>query len=171
MWCEGTPLSHNQSKEQQILTLSFILSLTRLWRLNSHLDGRCWPSIIMIDSRTQNNMSTHSSHKWINLSMNDNAIMCRVFPIMLKGATLHWYTWLLRNSIDSFMMLITCFRTQYATSRPHHLVALAHVTELLVIILKIALSLRKNRKIDPKWTSVKVHERHNMWSGPWKRTR
>ncbi|XP_020238868.1 uncharacterized protein LOC109817925 [Cajanus cajan] len=44
----------------------------------------------------------------------------RVFPTSLKGATLHWYTQLPAESIDSFSTLIRRFTAQYATSRPHH---------------------------------------------------
>lgn len=56
--------------------------------------------------------------------MNDNAIMCRVFPTNLKGATLHWYTHLLRNSTDSFATIKMCFKVQYAIRIPHHLIAM-----------------------------------------------
>ncbi|KAG5022816.1 hypothetical protein JHK85_019158 [Glycine max] len=49
----------------------------------------------------------------MNLFTNDDAIMCRVFPTTLKGATLHWYTHLLRNSIDSFVTLVTQFEAQH----------------------------------------------------------
>ena len=37
----------------------------------------------------------------MNLFTNDGAIMSRVFPITPRGATLHWYTYLLKNLIDS----------------------------------------------------------------------
>lgn len=61
----------------------------------------------------------------MNLFTNDDAIMCRVFPTTLKGATLHWYTHLLRNSIDSFVTLVTQFEAQHVMSRPHHFAAVA----------------------------------------------
>lgn len=51
--------------------------------------------------------------------------MCRVFLTNLKGAVLHWYTRLSRNSIDSFSTLVTCFEAQYVTSRSHHLTLVA----------------------------------------------
>ena len=81
-------------------------------------------------------------HKWLqttitpmwptietNLFMNNNTIMCRVFPTTLKGTTFHWYTRLTRNSIDSFVTLIMRFGAPYMTNIPHHLtvVALANI--------------------------------------------
>ena len=60
----------------------------------------------------------------MSMLMNDNAIMCRVFPTNLKGATLHWYTHLLRNSTDSFATIKMCFKVQYAIRIPHHLIAM-----------------------------------------------
>lgn len=67
----------------------------------------------------------------MNLFTNHDALMCRVFPTRLKGATLHWYTCLPKNSIDSFVMLTRKFRAHYAMSKPHHLtiVALANVRQ------------------------------------------
>lgn len=42
----------------------------------------------------------------MNLFTNEDALMCRVFPTTLKVATLHWYTLLWKNSIDSLVTLI-----------------------------------------------------------------
>nr|KYP60900.1 hypothetical protein KK1_023320 [Cajanus cajan] len=56
----------------------------------------------------------------VNLYTNEDAILCRVFPTSLKGATLNWYTQLPAESIDNFGTLVRRFTTQYATSRPHH---------------------------------------------------
>lgn len=61
----------------------------------------------------------------MNLFMNDDAVMCWVFPTTLKGATLHWYTRLPQNSVDSFVALITYFGAQYATRISHHLTTVA----------------------------------------------
>ncbi|XP_020235536.1 uncharacterized protein LOC109815278 [Cajanus cajan] len=56
----------------------------------------------------------------VNLYTNSDGILCRVFPISLKGAALHWYTQLPAGSIDSFNTLVRRFLAQYATCRPHH---------------------------------------------------
>ncbi|RDX60200.1 hypothetical protein CR513_61674, partial [Mucuna pruriens] len=48
----------------------------------------------------------------VNLFTNKDVILCRVFPISLKRATLTWYTQLSPNCINSFETLAT---------RPHHL--------------------------------------------------
>nr|KYP74692.1 hypothetical protein KK1_007379 [Cajanus cajan] len=55
----------------------------------------------------------------VNLYTNNDAILYRVFPTSLKGASLNWYTQLPAESIDSFGTLVTRFTAQYATSRPH----------------------------------------------------
>ena len=44
-----------------------------------------------------------------NLYTNDNAILCRVFPTSLKGATLTWYGRLPPRSIDRFNTLVKRF--------------------------------------------------------------
>jgi len=56
-----------------------------------------------------------------------NAIMCRVFPKSLKGATLSWFTWLPPLSIDCFDTLVENFGAEFAPSRPHHLTSIALV--------------------------------------------
>ncbi|RDY11748.1 hypothetical protein CR513_03535, partial [Mucuna pruriens] len=61
----------------------------------------------------------------VNLFTNDDAILCRVFPTSLKGATLNWYMHLPHNSIDSFETPMEKFRAQYATSQPYHLTLVA----------------------------------------------
>jgi len=57
----------------------------------------------------------------------DDAVLCRVFPTLLKGVALNWFTKLSPNSIDSFATLVTKFETQFATSRPHHMTSIALV--------------------------------------------
>ncbi|XP_020206217.1 uncharacterized protein LOC109791341 [Cajanus cajan] len=61
----------------------------------------------------------------VNLYINEDAILCRVFPTSLKGAALAWYTQLLARSIDNFDTLGRRFTTQYATSRPQHVTSAA----------------------------------------------
>jgi len=63
----------------------------------------------------------------MSLYTSNDAILCRVFPTSLKGATLSWFTKLSPNSIDSFATLLTMFETQFATSRSHHLTSIALV--------------------------------------------
>jgi len=63
----------------------------------------------------------------MSLYTSDDAVLCRVFPTFLKGATLSWFTKLSPNSIDSFATLVTKFETQFATSRSHHLTSIALV--------------------------------------------
>ena len=64
---------------------------------------------------------------WISLYTWNDAIMCRVFPTTLKGATLSWFTRLPPLSIDCFDILVGKFGAQFATSRPHHLTSIALV--------------------------------------------
>lgn len=54
-----------------------------------------------------------------NLYTNDNAILCRVFPMSLKGSALMWYRGFPSRSINSFDTLVGRFSSQYATSRSH----------------------------------------------------
>ncbi|XP_027941132.1 uncharacterized protein LOC114194928 [Vigna unguiculata] len=61
------------------------------------------------------------------LYTSDDAIICRVFPISLKGPALNWFTRLPPNSIDCFDTLANHFGIQFATSKPHHLTSLALV--------------------------------------------
>lgn len=65
------------------------------------------------------------------LFMNDNALMCQLFPTIFQGVVFHWHTRFPRNSIDSFMTLIMHFGPQYVTSRPHHftIVALVNIQQ------------------------------------------
>jgi len=63
----------------------------------------------------------------MSLYTSDDAVLCRVFPTSLRGATLSWFTKLSPNSIDSFATLMTKFKTQFATNRPHHLTSIALV--------------------------------------------
>lgn len=60
-----------------------------------------------------------------NLYTNDDTIMCWVFPISLKGATLTWYKGLSSRSIDSFDTLVEHFSSQYTTSRSHRMTSVA----------------------------------------------
>jgi len=70
-------------------------------------------------------MDAYTTH--MSLYTSDNAVLCRVFPTSLKGATLSWFTKLPPNSIDSFATLLVKFKTQCATSRPRHLTSIALV--------------------------------------------
>jgi len=71
-------------------------------------------------------MDAYTTH--MSLYTTDDAVLCRVFPTSLKGATLSWLTTLSPNSIDSFATLLAKFETQFATSRPHHLTSIALVS-------------------------------------------
>jgi len=70
-------------------------------------------------------MDAYTTH--LSVYTSDDAVLCRVFPTSLKGATLNWFTKLSPNSIDSFATLVVKFETQFATSRPHHLTSIALV--------------------------------------------
>ena len=61
----------------------------------------------------------------INLFATNDATLCRVFPITLKGAALSWFRGLPECSIDSFDTLIERFNAQYATSRAHQVTSAA----------------------------------------------
>ena len=45
-----------------------------------------------------------------NLYTNEDAILCRVFPMSLKGAALTWYGGLPPRSIDNFDTLVKHFK-------------------------------------------------------------
>ncbi|XP_020202085.1 uncharacterized protein LOC109787897 [Cajanus cajan] len=49
----------------------------------------------------------------------------QVFPTLLKGVALAWYTQLPAGSIDNFDTLVRRFTEQYATSQPHHVTSTA----------------------------------------------
>ena len=61
----------------------------------------------------------------INLFATNDATLCRVFPITLKGAALSWFRSLPERSIDSFDTLVERFNAQYATSRVHQVTSAA----------------------------------------------
>jgi len=63
----------------------------------------------------------------ISLYTWNDAILSRVFPTTLKGATLSWFIRLPLLSIDCFNTLVKKFRAHFATSRPHHLTSIALV--------------------------------------------
>lgn len=90
---------------------------------NCHLDGTL--NIDYYDGLSDLDEHVDAFITHINLFTNDDALIYRVFLTTLKGATLHWYICLPRNSIHSFVTLIMHFRDQYATSRPYHLTAVA----------------------------------------------
>ena len=54
-----------------------------------------------------------------NLYTNDDVILCRVFPMSLKGATMTGYDGLPPWSINSFDTPVERFSAHYATSRSH----------------------------------------------------
>jgi len=60
-----------------------------------------------------------------NLYTNDDAILCHVFPMSLKGMALTWYSGLPPRSRNSFDTLVERFNVQYATSRSHHMTSTA----------------------------------------------
>ena len=62
----------------------------------------------------------------------DDAIICKVFPISLKGKALSWFTWLLPNSIDCFQTLMAGFGIQFTTRRPIHLTSVVLVSLRLI---------------------------------------
>ena len=68
-------------------------------------------------------MDAYTTH--MSLYTSDDAVLCRVFPTSLKGATPSWFTKLSSNSIDNFVTLVAKFETQFATSRLHHLTFIA----------------------------------------------
>ncbi|KAG5006876.1 hypothetical protein JHK85_025418 [Glycine max] len=85
-----------------------------------HYGGRCTlgvettqPQAVRWDNRSKrvsDNFLTQA-----NLYTNDDAILCRIFPTSLKGATLTWYGGLPPRSINSFDTLVKRFSAQYAT--------------------------------------------------------
>jgi len=70
-------------------------------------------------------MDAYTTH--MTLYTPDDAVLFLVFPTLLKGGALSWFTKLPPNSIDSFATLVSKFETQFATSRPHHLTSIALV--------------------------------------------
>jgi len=52
-----------------------------------------------------------------------DAIFCQVFPTSLKGTALSWFTCLPPLSIDTFETLLSKFGTQFAISRPQHVIS------------------------------------------------
>jgi len=63
----------------------------------------------------------------VNMYTSDDAMLCRIFPTLLKGTTLSWFTRLLNNSIDCFDTLTTKLGAQFTASRPHHMMFVALV--------------------------------------------
>jgi len=63
----------------------------------------------------------------VSLYTAKDALLCRVFPTSLKGATLSWFTRLSAHSIDCFDTLVAKFGAQFTTSSPHHLTSIALV--------------------------------------------
>jgi len=61
----------------------------------------------------------------MSLYTTNDVIMCQVFTTSLKGRVLSWFTCLPAYSINYFDTLT--FRTQFATSCPHHLTSIALV--------------------------------------------
>lgn len=54
----------------------------------------------------------------------DDAIICKAFPITLKGPALEWFTRLSPYSIDCFDTLTSFFTMQFTTSQHHFLTSL-----------------------------------------------
>ncbi|XP_068466297.1 uncharacterized protein [Phaseolus vulgaris] len=63
----------------------------------------------------------------INLYTSEDAILCRVFLKMFKGAKLSWFAKLPPYSIDCFDTLVMKFEAHFATSKPHHLTSITLV--------------------------------------------
>ncbi|XP_020206580.1 uncharacterized protein LOC109791668 [Cajanus cajan] len=61
----------------------------------------------------------------VTLLTTEDAALCRLFPIALKGRALSWFIKLPPGSINSFEELASLFAVQFATSRPYQLTALA----------------------------------------------
>ena len=70
-------------------------------------------------------MDVYTMH--MSLYTSEDAVLYWVFPTLLKGGTLSWFTKLPPNSIHSFTTLVSKFETQFATSRPHHLTSITLV--------------------------------------------
>ena len=66
----------------------------------------------------------------MSLYTSDNAVLCRVFPTLLKEGALSWFVRLPPNSIDCFETLVFKFGTRFATNRPHHLTSITLVNIL-----------------------------------------
>ncbi|XP_027343174.1 uncharacterized protein LOC113855743 [Abrus precatorius] len=60
----------------------------------------------------------------INLYTENDALLCRIFSILLRGPTLNWFTKLPPSSIDSFATLTKRFSLQFAVSHPYPLTSL-----------------------------------------------
>jgi len=61
------------------------------------------------------------------LYTSDSAVLCRVFPTLLKGGALSWFTKLPPDFIDYFKTPVSKFETQFATSLSHHQTSIAMV--------------------------------------------
>jgi len=68
-------------------------------------------------------MDVYTMH--MSLYTSDSAVLCRVFPTLLKEGALRWFTKLQVNSIDCCETLVSKFETQFGTSRSHHLTSIA----------------------------------------------
>ena len=88
-----------------------------------------------------------------NLYTNDDAILCRFFPMSLKGSALMWYRGFPSRSINSFDTLVGRFSSQYATS---------HSINLWTNLVS---SMFKSGTLIPRWHCIlccKPHDLENL---------
>jgi len=85
------------------------------------------PTLDKYDGTTDPDEHVDAYVTQVSLYITEDALLCRVFPSSLKGATLSWFTRLSAHSIDCFDTLVRKFGAQFATSRPHHLTSIALV--------------------------------------------
>jgi len=85
------------------------------------------PTFDKYDGTTDLNEHADAYITQVSFYTAEDALLCRVFPISLKGAALSWFTRLPTHSIDCFDTLMTKFGAQFAKNRPHHLTSIALV--------------------------------------------
>jgi len=140
---QQTVPAHNIAKKRRALFTWHQLSYKHSWTIPSKISGSssrvtsstsfCWqnpwcpPSLWMkpldidrYDGTIFPNELLKMYIMQVNWYTNNNVILCRVFPISLKGPALTWWHQLLLRSTDSFDTLFECFGTQYAICWPHH---------------------------------------------------
>lgn len=122
--------SHNTQKETPIHSRLRTLTLNNdAVRLHPFVNGFMdiplpitWKSlnIEIYDGTSDLDEHLHAFTTQVNLYYNDDAVLCKVFPISLKWSTSTWYKCLPLRSIDSFIALANRFGAQYETDLPHH---------------------------------------------------
>jgi len=117
-------LVHTTGKVDSVRRHPFTVSIIGVPLLDKWKDFNRYPYDGTTDPDEQ--MDAYTTH--LSLYIADDAIMCRVFPTLLKGGALNWFTKLPPNSFDSFATLMSKFETQFTTSRPHHLTSISLVS-------------------------------------------